>query len=64
MKHILIIKFFHSAPYSCPYDYEEDISLCWKATPNGTFAWDTIEYNHGFNHFYDGVRHGIENCLF
>jgi len=56
------MRLFHSAPYSCPYEYEEDTSVCWKATYNGTYASDTMEYDHGFNNFYDNVRYGIENC--
>jgi hypothetical protein len=54
----------YSAPYACSYDYEEDIRVCWKATPNGTMATSIIEYDHGQNNFYDGVRYGIENCSF
>jgi hypothetical protein len=27
-------------------------------------ASSVIEYDHGQNNFYDGVRYGIENCLF
>jgi hypothetical protein len=26
-------------------------------------ASSIIEYDHGQNNFYDGVRYGIENCL-
>jgi hypothetical protein len=26
-------------------------------------ASNIIEYDHGQNNFYDGVRYGIENCL-
>ena len=26
-------------------------------------ATSIIEYDHGQNNFYDGVRYGIENCL-
>ena len=52
------------APYACPYEYEDDIRVCWKATTNGTMASSIIEYDHGQNNFYDGVRYGIENCLF
>ncbi|CAF0773193.1 unnamed protein product [Adineta ricciae] len=50
------------SPYACPYDYEEDIRVCWRATMNGTIATNIIEYDHGLNNFYDGVRYGIENC--
>lgn len=31
---------------------------------NGTIASSVIEYDHGQNNFYDGVRYGIENCSF
>ncbi|CAF3661929.1 unnamed protein product [Rotaria socialis] len=48
--------------YSCPYDFDEDNRVCWKAAPSGSYAFATIEYDHGLNHFYDGVRYGIENC--
>ena len=51
-----------SAPYSCPYDYDEDLQICWKATENGSFATATIEYDHGLEQYYDGVRFGLENC--
>jgi len=51
------------ARHACPYEYEEDIRLCWRATANGTMASNIIEYDHGQNNFYDGVRYGIENCL-
>ncbi|CAF4532157.1 unnamed protein product [Rotaria sp. Silwood2] len=47
---------------SCPYEFEEDIRVCWRATENGTYASATIEYDHGFNNFYHSVRYGIENC--
>ncbi|CAF1038987.1 unnamed protein product [Rotaria sp. Silwood1] len=50
------------SPYACPYDYEDDIRVCWKATLNGTIASSIIEYDHGQNNYYDGVRYGIENC--
>ncbi|CAF1031034.1 unnamed protein product [Rotaria sordida] len=50
------------SPYSCPYEFEEDILVCWPATFNGTMASSIIEYDHGQNQFYDGVRYGIENC--
>ena len=50
------------APYACPYDYDEGIRVCWRATMNGTIATNIIEYDHGQNNFYDGVRYGIENC--
>ncbi|UJR22108.1 hypothetical protein I4U23_025173 [Adineta vaga] len=50
------------SPYACPYDYEDDIRVCWRATMNGTIARSNIEYDHGQNNFYDGVRYGIENC--
>jgi hypothetical protein len=56
--------FIDLAPYSCPYEYEEDIRVCWKATYNGTMASNIVEYDHGQNNYYDGVRYGIENCLF
>jgi hypothetical protein len=52
------------AAYACPYDFEGEARVCWKATLNGTMASTIIEYDHGQNHFYDGVRYGIENCLF
>ncbi|CAF3281621.1 unnamed protein product [Rotaria socialis] len=50
------------SPYACPYDFEDDIRVCWPATHNGTIATSIIEYDHGQNNFYDGVRYGIENC--
>jgi len=50
------------APYSCPYHYEEETEVCWDATVNGSYAWNTIEYDYGMNYFYDGVRHGLMNC--
>lgn len=49
-------------PYSCPYNYEEETEVCWDATLNGSYAWNTIEYDYGINSFYDGVRHGLSNC--
>ncbi|CAF2147178.1 unnamed protein product [Rotaria magnacalcarata] len=48
--------------YSCPYDFDEDNRVCWNATPNGSYAFATIEYDHGSDHFYEGVRYGIANC--
>ncbi|CAF1485812.1 unnamed protein product, partial [Adineta steineri] len=50
------------SPSACPYDYEDNIRVCWRATANGTLATNIIEYDHGQNNFYDGVRYGIENC--
>ncbi|CAF3843889.1 unnamed protein product [Rotaria magnacalcarata] len=50
------------SPYACPYDFEDDIRVCWPAIDNGTIATSIIEYDHGQNSFYDGVRYGIENC--
>ncbi|CAF0945021.1 unnamed protein product [Rotaria sordida] len=49
-------------PNSCPYEFEEDIRVCWKATHNGTYASSIIDYDHGFNNFYHNARYGIENC--
>ncbi|CAF4698578.1 unnamed protein product, partial [Rotaria sp. Silwood1] len=49
-------------PNSCPYEFEEDIHVCWKATHNGTYASATIEYDHEFNNFYHSVGSGMENC--
>lgn len=51
-----------AAPNACPFEYEDDIRVCWKATMNGSIATSVIEYDHGQNYFYDGVRYGIENC--
>jgi hypothetical protein len=51
------------APYACPYEFEDDVGVCWKATENGTMASSIIEYDNEQNYFYDGVRYGIENCM-
>ena len=55
---------FHSDIYSCRYEFEDDIHVCWPATSNNTYATSVIEYDHGSDNFYDGARYGIENCLF
>ncbi|CAF1407246.1 unnamed protein product [Adineta steineri] len=49
-------------PYSCPYDFEDDIRICWPTTYNGTYAQADIEYDSGLNNFYDNVRDGVANC--
>ena len=51
------------APSACPYDFDEINKVCWKATMNGSMASSFIEYDHGHPNSYDGVRHGIANCL-
>jgi len=59
-----IVAVYSSAASACPYEYEDDLHVCWRATANGTMASHTIEYDHGQNYFYDSVRSGIENCSF
>jgi hypothetical protein len=60
--HISTDSYGFSAPFSCQYEFDEDLRICWKATANGSYASSTIEYDYGLNQFYDGVRNGIENC--
>ncbi|CAF3307760.1 unnamed protein product, partial [Rotaria sp. Silwood2] len=50
------------SPNACPYEFEADIDVCWNATLSGTMASSIIEYDHGQNYYYHGVRSGIENC--
>jgi hypothetical protein len=53
---------YSSASLACPYEFDEDTRVCWNTTRNGSMAFSMIEYDHGYHNFYDGVRHGIENC--